>query len=453
MRASSDGIARPGDGGRDDEVDVGGGEVGGLEGVDERLRAELDGVLDEEVVGVPEVAQPGVLLQRQHGVAPLDAGVAVEPAQQGAVEAALRDDLAERLGDLLLRVGVLRQRTTCGQDPHDSLRRLDGWTGGGARAGHRATTRSVASTRAMPIAATNGSRPRPATTRIASARRQTPAATASATGRRRADHHHGGRGDEHDGRHGGDPALPEPVREAADPGGGVVVEVGQHVEEVGADPEQRAADGPPPRGRRGPGEGDEDGQPAERHGVRHPRPDRRLEPEVVGPARRDAHEVHGPGGDAAGERQHQAGGQGDGARRPDQRHGDGAADQRLVGAPAAAVALEVDEVVAPADRQLAGEHGGGDERAPGRGPGPAATASSTTRTVTARVGPACAAATSAATREVGARAGRDVSGHGLPCPPGPLRSPGPAPGHSSDGTHPARVTPGGAARRPPGRGR
>ena len=55
------GHGEPGDRRGDHEVDVGRGQVGGLERVDECARAELDGVLDEEVVGVPEVAEPGVL--------------------------------------------------------------------------------------------------------------------------------------------------------------------------------------------------------------------------------------------------------------------------------------------------------------------------------------------------------------------------------------------------------
>ena len=125
-----------------DQVDVGGRQVGGLERVDEGARPELDGVLDELVVGVAEVLEPGVVLQRQHRVAPLDAGVAVEAPQQGVVEAALGDHLGEGLGDLGLRMGVRRQRTSDGEDPHVSY--LDvigtgaGRTGGTGGRGRRA---------------------------------------------------------------------------------------------------------------------------------------------------------------------------------------------------------------------------------------------------------------------------------------------------------------------------
>ena len=108
----------PGDGGGHDEVDVGRREVGGLERVDQRLRAELDGVLDEQVVGVAEVAERRVVGQRQHAVPSLDAGVAVEPPQQRVVEAALGDHGGEGLGDLGLRVGVRGQGAAGGQDPH-----------------------------------------------------------------------------------------------------------------------------------------------------------------------------------------------------------------------------------------------------------------------------------------------------------------------------------------------
>ncbi len=120
---------QPGHGGGDDEVDVGRRQVGGLERVDQRPRPQLDGVLDEEVVGVPEVAEPGVVRQRQHGVPAFDAGVGVEALEQGAVEAVLGDQVDERLGDLRLGVGVGRQRTAGSQDPHVCVLTGGGWGG------------------------------------------------------------------------------------------------------------------------------------------------------------------------------------------------------------------------------------------------------------------------------------------------------------------------------------
>ena len=90
-----------------DQVDVARGQPGRLERVDERAGAELDGVLDEEVVRLAEVAQPGVLRQRQHGVPLLDSGVGVEAAQQLLVElTAVGDHVHERVGDLGLAVAV-----------------------------------------------------------------------------------------------------------------------------------------------------------------------------------------------------------------------------------------------------------------------------------------------------------------------------------------------------------
>ena len=96
MRASSEGTASPVTVAVTTRSTSDGREVGGLERVDERAGAQLDGVLDEEVVGVPEVAEPGVLVEREDGVASLDPRVGVEAAQQRPVEAALGDELARR---------------------------------------------------------------------------------------------------------------------------------------------------------------------------------------------------------------------------------------------------------------------------------------------------------------------------------------------------------------------
>jgi hypothetical protein len=107
------GHGEPGDRRRDDQVHVGGGQVGGLEGVDDRLRAELHAHLDEPVVRRAEVRQLPVLLQRHREVALLHPGVRMEPAHQAFVEVSLHDHAGERVGDLLLAVPVL------GQDPSD----------------------------------------------------------------------------------------------------------------------------------------------------------------------------------------------------------------------------------------------------------------------------------------------------------------------------------------------
>ena len=64
--------------------------------------------------------------------------------------------------------------------------------------------------------------------------------------------------------------LPQPVRRPEHSRAGVVGEVGQHVEEVRGDPEQRAGDGHPQRGHAGGGEGERDDrrERAEGHGIR-----------------------------------------------------------------------------------------------------------------------------------------------------------------------------------------
>ena len=106
---------------RDDQVDIGRREVGGLERVLQRPGAQLDGVLDEVVVGGREAVELAVLLEGQHGVPELDPGVGVEAAQQPLVEApALGDDTGERVGDLGLRVAVRRQRAAHCQDLHQA---------------------------------------------------------------------------------------------------------------------------------------------------------------------------------------------------------------------------------------------------------------------------------------------------------------------------------------------
>ena len=112
---------------------------------------------------------------------------------------------------------------------------------------------------------------------------------------------------------------------------------------------------------------DEHGQQPERHGVRRPRPDRRLQSQVVGPSGGDADQVHQPG--------HQPTGQGEDDAQHDRDrtrdHGDTRVQrpqgERLVATADRTVSREVDQVVAPADRQLAAEHRGGHQQHPGRG--------------------------------------------------------------------------------------
>ena len=105
---------------------------------------------------------------------------------------------------------------------------------------------------------------------------------------------------------------PQAVGESSDAGALVVLQVGQHVEEVGADAQQGSGSDLPqrrPHGRLA-RQRDEDGQPTERHGVRQPRPRRRLQAEVVGPASPRVHQVHDGCGGAAQEAEQHGGHQG-----------------------------------------------------------------------------------------------------------------------------------------------
>ena len=101
---------------RDDEVDVRGGETGGLEGVLERRRPEGHRVLEEEVVGLVEPGEGLVLVQRQGEVALGDTGVAVDRAQQALAHGTTRaDDAGEGVGDLSLVMAMGREGRTDGQ--------------------------------------------------------------------------------------------------------------------------------------------------------------------------------------------------------------------------------------------------------------------------------------------------------------------------------------------------
>ncbi len=105
---------------------------------------------------------------------------------------------------------------------------------------------------------------------------------------------HRARGQE---RHPGEqcPAGGHALGEPDDPGPGVVLAVGQGVDEVRAHPQKGGGDHHRRAGPRVPGkaEGDECGEQAERQGVGERADHGRLQPQVVGPGRADGHQVHG----------------------------------------------------------------------------------------------------------------------------------------------------------------
>ena len=170
------------------------------------------------------------------------------------------------------------------------------------------------------------------------------------------------RGD-HEQRHreDGAAARAQPVRQPAHAGRGVVGEVGDDVEQVGSHPEQRRAPDDLGRRRRAAHEVDEDGQRAERHGIRQPRERGRLQAQVVAPRRDDHDEVDRPRHRPAGEREDHGGREGEGAGGSHDGRWQLTGRERLVGATDGGVTSPVPEVVGPPDRELAGEHGGGDE--------------------------------------------------------------------------------------------
>lgn len=126
------GHGEPGHRAGHDVVDVGRGEADVLERVDHRTGPQLHAGPDEGVVGPAEVAGPGVLVQRQHGVPGLDAHVAMEPFHDRAVDAAAQRG-GEGRGDLLLTVSVPGQGAADAEDAHGhagSGGRLVGWSAG-----------------------------------------------------------------------------------------------------------------------------------------------------------------------------------------------------------------------------------------------------------------------------------------------------------------------------------
>ena len=148
-----------------------------------------------------------------------------------------------------------------------------------------------------------------------------------------------------------------PLRQAAHAGRPVGRQVGQHVREVRAEAEQRGGAGHRPAGRGVPGQRARRvrGQRAEPEQVHRPRPERRLEPQVVGPAGRDDQHVERPGERADDERQREPGRRGGPGRRPHGAGADVAARERLVGPAGGGVPRRVAGVVRPADGQLPGQ--------------------------------------------------------------------------------------------------
>ena len=136
---------------------------------------------------------------------------------------------------------------------------------------------------------------------------------------------------------------------------------------MGTDPEQGAGRGRPPRSPDvGRAERDERGQCAERDGVREPGDRGRLEPEVVRPGAGDEEQMHQAGRDPVGERerdgddQHDAGADREGTATHQSTH------HRFVLSVHNGVAGGINRVIAPADREVAGEDRCCDEETPGR---------------------------------------------------------------------------------------
>ena len=233
---------------------------------------------------------------------------------------------------------------------------------------HRLTTSSVASTSAIPTAAANGAPATPAQHDDGRAGRRRARPTAAAED-----------GDAAPSRTTAEPrrARPpprpasrrgaEPVRQATHAGGRVVVEVGQHVEEVRTHAQQAAGQRQPQRRRSGVVAGQRRRTRAAARTPRRtaPRPDRRLQPQVVGPSGGDADQVHEPGQQPAGQGEADAQHDRDRARRPWRHAGPPSpVASGLSRRPDRTVSREVDQVVAPADRQLAAEHRGGHQQHP-----------------------------------------------------------------------------------------
>ena len=108
--------SQAGDRRRHHDVDVLGGEAGVREREEQRLRREIDRDAEELVVGLAEVVERGVALERQGEVAGADAGVGVQPLQSRHLVPGHPDRGRERGRDVGLVVAVAGQGAADGGD-------------------------------------------------------------------------------------------------------------------------------------------------------------------------------------------------------------------------------------------------------------------------------------------------------------------------------------------------
>ncbi|CKR12504.1 Uncharacterised protein [Mycobacterium tuberculosis] len=99
-----------GDGCGGDHVDVAGAQVGIIERAQQGLDAKVDSLLDKDLVGVAEVGQRRVLLQRQHQVSTVDLGGGMQTPNDLLVFLKA-GKLDKRISDLTLAIAMRRQRT------------------------------------------------------------------------------------------------------------------------------------------------------------------------------------------------------------------------------------------------------------------------------------------------------------------------------------------------------
>ena len=81
---------------------------GVVQGAGNRLGSELDGHVDERVVGGGEVGEPEVILERQCQMPSRDLRAVVQPTEEGVVLLG-QAHFGEEFGELRLRVSVRRQ--------------------------------------------------------------------------------------------------------------------------------------------------------------------------------------------------------------------------------------------------------------------------------------------------------------------------------------------------------
>jgi hypothetical protein len=123
-----------GDRGHDQQVHRLGGDPGGGQGAGDGPLAQVGGMLDVQVVRPADVAQPGVLLHRQHDAAEVHARVGEQPLHQGAANRRHVGHLGGLPGQLSLRVPIGRQRAPHRAYPghaglSDDCILLSGWAG------------------------------------------------------------------------------------------------------------------------------------------------------------------------------------------------------------------------------------------------------------------------------------------------------------------------------------